>query len=71
MVLWKQLRHPNLVPFYGACMTEQFGMVSPWLENGNIVHFTRKNPEANRLYLVRYGQKSTTWDAHECPSTAD
>ena len=70
MVLWKQLRHQNLVPFYGAYMTDQFGMVSPWLENGNIVQFTRKNPEVNRLRLVRYGWRST-WNAYECLSTAD
>ena len=53
MVLWKQLRHPNVLPFYGAYMVDQFGMVSPWMENGNIVQFTGKNPEVNRLRLVR------------------
>ena len=60
MVLWKQLRHKNLLQFYGACVTDQFGMVSPWLNNGNIVAFTRKNPEVNRLRLVRYDLQSTT-----------
>ncbi|KAF9781255.1 kinase-like domain-containing protein, partial [Thelephora terrestris] len=52
MVLWKQLHHKNLLPFYGACMGNQFGMVSPWLESGNIIGFTRKNSEANRLNLL-------------------
>ncbi|KAF9781245.1 kinase-like domain-containing protein [Thelephora terrestris] len=52
IVLWKQLRHKNILPFYGACMGNQLGMVSPWLENGNIIGFTRKNPEANRLNLL-------------------
>jgi len=27
-------------------------MVSPWMENGNVLSYTRKNPEANRLRLV-------------------
>ena len=27
-------------------------MVSPWVENGNVLSYTRKNPEANRLELV-------------------
>ena len=55
MVLWKQLRHRNLLPFYGAYMIDRLGMVSPWLENGNIVRFTGRNPEVNRLQLVRCG----------------
>ena len=36
-------------------MIDRLGMVSPWLENGNIVGFTRRNPEVNRLQLVRCG----------------
>lgn len=55
MVLWKQLHHKNLLPFYGAYMTDRrFGMVAPWLEKGNIIDFTRKRPEVNRLCLVRW-----------------
>ena len=30
----------------------KFCMVSPWMENGNVLSYTRKNPEANRLRLV-------------------
>ena len=30
----------------------QFCMVSPWMENGNILNYTRKYPEVNRLRLV-------------------
>ncbi|KAF9648301.1 kinase-like protein, partial [Thelephora ganbajun] len=52
IVLWKQLHHKNLLPFYGAYMSDRFGMVSPWLKNGNIIRFTRKNPEVNRLRLL-------------------
>ena len=55
MVLWMQLRHANLLPFYGAYMVDRLGTVSPWLENGNIVGFTTRNPEVNRLQLVRCG----------------
>jgi len=29
-------------------------MVSPWMENGNIISYTRKYPEANRLRLVSH-----------------
>ena len=30
----------------------QFCMVSPWMENGNVLGYTRKNPEVNRLRLA-------------------
>ena len=53
VLFWKRLSHPNVLPFYGASMTQnQFCMVSPWIEGGNILSYTRKNPEANRLRLV-------------------
>ena len=53
VLLWKRLNHPNILPFYGASMNQnQFCMVSPWMENGNVLSYTRKNPEANRLGLV-------------------
>ena len=45
--------HKNILTFYGASMNQsQFCMVSPWMENGNVLNYTRKNPEANRLRLV-------------------
>ena len=71
MVLWKQLHHKNLLPFYGAYMADRFGMVTPWSENGNIVGFTRKHPEVNRLRLVRCGQRSPSSGFHEGLSTVD
>jgi serine/threonine protein kinase len=55
VLLWKRLNHPNILPFYGASMNwNQFGMVSPWMENGNVINYTRMNPEANRLRLVSF-----------------
>lgn len=53
VLLWKLLTHPNILTFYGASTRQnQFCMVSPWMENGNILNYTRKAPEANRLRLV-------------------
>lgn len=31
----------------------QFAMVSEWMENGNIHEFLEKNPDADRIGLVR------------------
>ncbi|KAF9060403.1 kinase-like domain-containing protein [Rhodocollybia butyracea] len=37
-LLWRQLRHPNVLPFFGV-NTTLFGfcLVSPWMSNGDIV----------------------------------
>jgi hypothetical protein len=41
---WRQLSHPNVLPFYGIHFLEdpleiRFSLVSPWMENGNVVEF--------------------------------
>lgn len=51
-ILWGQLSHPNLLPFYGLHRSgAQLWLVSPWAENGNVVEFLRANPTANRVHL--------------------
>ena len=41
---WRQLSHPNILPFYGVYFLDEsldtrFCLVSPWMENGNVVEF--------------------------------
>ena len=43
----------------------QFCMVSPWMENGNILSYTRKTPEANRVRLVSLINEQTNVDSDE------
>jgi serine/threonine protein kinase len=59
---WRQLSHPNLLPFYGIYFLEdtletRFCLVSPWMENGNVVEFlARQNymaPYTDCVSLVR------------------
>ena len=38
----------------------QFCMVYPWMESGNVLSYTRKNPEANRLRLVSLDKQWTS-----------
>ncbi|KAJ3560674.1 hypothetical protein NP233_g10682 [Leucocoprinus birnbaumii] len=58
-VLWGQLRHPNVSPFYGVFLldeTRAYGricLVSPWMENGNIRAYLDKNPQSNRITLIQ------------------
>ena len=53
VVLWKQLRHPNLLPLLGATKSsDTLMMVSEWMENGTIMDFITACPQTNRLKLV-------------------
>jgi hypothetical protein len=64
-IIWRQLSHPNLLPFYGVYFLDisvdiKFCLVSPWMENGNMVEFLdRRNRMApntdttNCVSLVR------------------
>jgi len=50
---WKYVVHPNVVPFSGISETLfSFCIINPWLSNGNILEFTRKNKRVNRLKLL-------------------
>ncbi|KXN91804.1 hypothetical protein AN958_11954 [Leucoagaricus sp. SymC.cos] len=55
-LLWGQLSHPNILPFYGIHINEvrrnRFGLVSPWMENGNIVNYLKLNPHVPRILLI-------------------
>ena len=46
-------------------------MVSPWMENGNVLNFTRKNPEANRLQLVSLAERWTNVISDGCCLVVD
>ncbi|TCD67662.1 hypothetical protein EIP91_012172 [Steccherinum ochraceum] len=52
--LWSRLEHKNILKFLGILTEKNFvHMVSPWQENGNILLYTKNNPDADRLRLVR------------------
>src|SRR6202041_920994 len=54
VVAWKRLSHPNVLRFLGVSMVENnFSMVSEWMAHGNILEYMSKNPEVDRLQLVR------------------
>ncbi|KAF9260104.1 hypothetical protein L218DRAFT_873034 [Marasmius fiardii PR-910] len=44
-IIWRQLDHPNLLPFMGIYYLDteqrQLCLVSPWMEKGNLVQFLR------------------------------
>ncbi|KAJ7651156.1 kinase-like domain-containing protein [Roridomyces roridus] len=43
-VIWRQLSHPNLLPFYGLYKFRQrLCLVSPWMENGHVRAFLKEH----------------------------
>ncbi|KAJ6598357.1 kinase-like domain-containing protein [Mycena vulgaris] len=54
-LIWRQLCHPNLLPFFGLYYLEsRLCLVSPWMENGNILQFLKNHPVGieRRLSLI-------------------
>ncbi|KAG6906673.1 hypothetical protein DXG01_012676 [Tephrocybe rancida] len=57
--LWGQLSHPNVLTMYGIYIrgepkARMCGIVSPWMENGDISDYLKENPAAPRVRLAMY-----------------
>ena len=53
-MIWRRLKDPNVLPLMGVSPEpSKLRIVSEWMINGNIADFTMKDPEHNRLRLVR------------------
>lgn len=55
-LVWKQFRHPNVLPFLGVStelFAPSFCLVSPWLSNGDVIAFLKKNPDHDHLTVFR------------------
>ncbi|KAG6906101.1 hypothetical protein DXG01_015930 [Tephrocybe rancida] len=51
-IIWGQLSHPNLLPFYGLhTFRSQIAFVAPWAEKGNLSNYLIQEPSANRVLL--------------------
>ena len=56
-VIWRHLRHPNILPLLGATLDTHettFSLVSEWMGNGNINEFIRNHGDVNRVQLVSF-----------------
>ena len=56
VVVWRQLFHCNVLPFYGVYHLENDSsgvcLVSPWMENGSLQQFLGDFPNTDRIPLV-------------------
>ncbi|KAF9555647.1 kinase-like protein [Agrocybe pediades] len=55
-ILWGQISHPNILPFYGVYHLDderrRLCLVSSWMNHGNLNEYLCQYPDANRLSLV-------------------
>ncbi|KAG6908710.1 hypothetical protein DXG01_003643 [Tephrocybe rancida] len=55
-LIWRQLRHPNVLPF--LCLHHvnnnemRLGLVSPWMQNGNVKEFLLHTQDVDRVFLT-------------------
>ena len=52
--VWKRLRHPHILQFYGACsIADSPFFVCQLMTNGDALTYLRRYPDASRAKLVR------------------
>ncbi|TDL21571.1 kinase-like protein [Rickenella mellea] len=70
-VIWRQLRHPNILPFYGVFRGdenfERLCLVSPWMDLGNAITYLTAHPYADRLALLSDVAKGMEYLHHYVP----
>ncbi|KIO26986.1 hypothetical protein M407DRAFT_195985, partial [Tulasnella calospora MUT 4182] len=53
--IWRTLKHPNILPLLGVCELDKnrpMYLISPWMKYGNVKHYLKKFPEADKLKLI-------------------
>ncbi|KAJ7783392.1 kinase-like domain-containing protein [Mycena olivaceomarginata] len=53
-VIWRQLSHPNLLPFFGLYVHDNRpSLISPWMDNGDLKNFLNNAPsDINCITLI-------------------
>ena len=56
-LIWRQLKHKNILPLLGIVYDipykSSIGLLAPWMENGSLDGYLRKNETVDRLTIVR------------------
>ncbi len=58
-IVWKQLRHNNILPFIGVdnvTIPGIYCLISPWMDNSTVLHYLENHPDADRLTCVRFSE---------------
>ncbi|KAK0435893.1 kinase-like domain-containing protein [Armillaria borealis] len=70
-LVWRQLRHPNILPFLGVSkdlFAPSYCLISPWMINGNIMFYLEAHPDHDRLTsLVQVAEGMKYLHNHDPP----
>jgi len=59
VVVWRALRHPNILPLLGVTITEDHLVaLSEWMMDGTITEFVKVHVNVDRLGLVRFSPEA-------------
>ncbi|KAK1234510.1 hypothetical protein PQX77_002284 [Marasmius sp. AFHP31] len=56
-ILWRQTKHPNVLPFLGIYQleqTQQLCLISPWMEKGNLVQFLKRTKREDVDHCMKH-----------------
>ncbi|KAF7349185.1 Kinase-like protein [Mycena sanguinolenta] len=70
-LLWKDLRHPNILPFLGIdrdSFPSLLCMVSPWMKHGTVLNYLKIHGFTNVDKLASYVPPDTTVELYEIAS---
>ncbi|KAF9647362.1 kinase-like protein [Thelephora ganbajun] len=51
-VIWKRMSHPNILPLIGITLSKELAVISPWMENENVLAYLKENHKANPVKLL-------------------
>lgn len=55
-IIWKQLVHPNILPFFGIFRLKEQSpklcLAAPWMENGDVTEYLSHHPNTNCVFFV-------------------
>jgi serine/threonine protein kinase len=55
VLIWKELSHPNVLPLLGIDLKTRapsYCLISPWMNNCDVMSFLEKNPKFEKTSLV-------------------
>jgi serine/threonine protein kinase len=64
LIIWRCLRHPNIVPLIGTSERFPVSLVSEWMSGGTVTAFLRGYPNWERSFLVSCCVLA--WSRSEC-----
>jgi serine/threonine protein kinase len=54
LIMWRCLRHPNIVPLIGTSENFPVSLVSQWMSGGTLTVFLREHPDWDRSFLASH-----------------